>query len=84
MYVVPFAILMQLRNGDLIQQHIYTKFCFKLGKNTIGTFRMLKVAFGEQTVGRTEVFEWFSKSKSSIISVEDKQLGCPLLDKQNR
>jgi len=51
-HVVPFAILMQLRYGDLIQQCVCIKFCFKLGKNTTGTFRMLKVAFGEQAIGR--------------------------------
>jgi hypothetical protein len=42
---------------------------------------MLKVAVGKQTAGRTQVLEWFFKSKSNIISVEDEQLGCPLLDK---
>lgn len=45
---------------------------------------MLKVAFGKPTMGITQVFEGFSKSKSSIISVDDEQLGCPLIDKQNR
>jgi hypothetical protein len=32
---------------------------------------MLKVAFGEQTVGRTQAFDWFSKFKSGLISVKD-------------
>jgi hypothetical protein len=55
-----------------------------LEKNTTGTFIMLKVAFGEHTGGKTQVREWLSKSKSSIISVEEEQFGCPLLDKQHR
>jgi len=32
---------------------------------------MLTVAFGEQTVGRTQVFEWFSKFEVSGASVEE-------------
>jgi hypothetical protein len=32
---------------------------------------MLKVAFGEQTVGRTQVFEWLSKFEVSVASVEE-------------
>jgi hypothetical protein len=51
-HVVPFASLMHQRNGDLIQQFICIKFCFKLGENTTGTFIKLKVAFGEQAMGR--------------------------------
>jgi hypothetical protein len=43
---------MHLRNGDLIQQFICIKFCFKLGKNTTGTFIKLKAAFREQAMGR--------------------------------
>jgi hypothetical protein len=45
----------QLGNGDLKQQHICIKLCFKLGKNATGTF--VKVACGEQTMGKTQVFE---------------------------
>jgi hypothetical protein len=43
---------MQLRYGNLILQCICIKFYTELEKNTTGTFRMLKVAFGEQTMGR--------------------------------
>jgi hypothetical protein len=39
---------------------------------------MLKVAFGEQTMGRTQVFECFSKPKSCVTCVEnDECSGCP-------
>jgi len=30
----------------------------------------LKVAFGEQIMGRTQVFEWFSTLKRAITSAE--------------
>jgi len=29
------------------------------------------VAFGEQKMGRTQVFKWFSKLKSGVTTVED-------------
>ena len=36
------------------------------------TFDMLNVAFGEQTMGITQVFlKWFSEFKSSVTSAED-------------
>jgi hypothetical protein len=48
------------------------------------TFEMLYVAFGDQTMGRTQVSEWFTKFKSSVISVEDaKRAGRPLTSKTN-
>jgi hypothetical protein len=44
-----------------------------VGKNGTETFKMLKVTFGDLTVGRTQVFEWFSKFKSGATSVEDAE-----------
>lgn len=44
-------------------------------------FLMLK-AFQEQTIRKTQVFEWFSKSKSSVAMVEDAECsGHPLTSK---
>jgi hypothetical protein len=44
----------------LKQQQISIRYSFKVGRNAAGTSEMLKVAFGEQTLGRTQVVEWFS------------------------
>jgi len=42
---------------------------------------MLK-AFQEQTIRKTQVFEWVSKSKSSVAMVEDAECsGHPLTSK---
>jgi hypothetical protein len=42
------------------------------------TSEILKVRFGEETRGRTQVFEQFSKFKSGVSSAEDaKRLGQP-------
>lgn len=35
------------------------------------TFKILNVAFGQQIMGRTNVFEWFSKFNRSVTSVAD-------------
>jgi hypothetical protein len=43
---------------------------------------MLKVDFGKQTKRRKQAFEWLSKFKSGVISVEDaKCLACPQMSK---
>jgi hypothetical protein len=49
------------------------RFCFKLWENATETSKMLNVAVGEQTVGRTQVFEWFASSKSVWPSIEDAE-----------
>jgi hypothetical protein len=36
----------------------------KLGKNATQTFEMLSAAFGEQTMGKTEILQSFSRFKS--------------------
>ena len=35
------------------------KFCFKLGKTAKECYEMLKTAFGEQAMGRSQTFQWF-------------------------
>jgi len=44
-----------------------------VGINDSETFEMLAVAFGEQTVWRTQIFEWFVNFKSYVTSIEDAQ-----------
>jgi hypothetical protein len=50
--------------GDLKKPHICIKFCCKLGKNARETFKILKVAFREQTMVRTQVLSGFPSSKA--------------------
>jgi hypothetical protein len=47
------------------------KFCFKLERRGTEISETLKVPSGEQTVWRTQVFEWFSKFRSSMTSARD-------------
>jgi hypothetical protein len=46
------------------------------------TIDMLEVCFGEQIMGRTQLFDWFSNFKSDVVSVEvAKHSGCPSMNK---
>jgi hypothetical protein len=48
----------------------------QLDKTATETYNMLELAFGEETMQRTQIFEWFLKFKTRISSVEDaKYLG---------
>jgi hypothetical protein len=42
-------------------------------KNAIGTFKILDVAFGEQIMARTQVFECFSKFNSGVTAVDEAE-----------
>ena len=41
---------------------------FNWGKNDKKTLKIFKVAFGQQIMGRTQVFEWLSKLDRSVKS----------------
>lgn len=45
----------------------------QLGKNATETYQMLKLAFEDHTMGRTQVFEWFAKLKSGVTCVKDAE-----------
>jgi hypothetical protein len=61
---------------DFKEQHICIKFYFKVGKTIMETCDMLKLAFGEKTMSRTQTFEWFSKFRSGMTSFEDNEYYC--------
>jgi hypothetical protein len=47
--------------ADLKEQRICMKFSFRLVKTASETHEMLKRAFGENAMGRTQTFDWFSR-----------------------
>ena len=73
MGVVHSQFLCTQNLADLKEQHICIEFCFQLGKYATETFEVWKVAFGEQTVGRPQIFEWFSKFRNGVIYTEDAE-----------
>ena len=57
--------------ADFREQSACIKFCFNLGKTATECYEMLKTAFGEQTMGHSEPFQWFSRFKASRTSTDD-------------
>jgi transposase len=64
--------------AECTEQRACIKFCFKLGKSAAECYENLKVAFGDQAMSRTQVFEWFRKFKNGRQSIEsDARTGRP-------
>ena len=58
------------------EQRISIKFCFKIGKTATEAYQLLQQAYGEDPIGRTQVFGWFRRFKEGRTSVEsDPTLG---------
>jgi len=53
------------------KQRICIKFCFKIRETTMETYQ-LQQAYGEDAMGRTQVFDWFRRFKEGRTSVESK------------
>ena len=49
---------------DFHEQRACIKFCFKSGKTATECYEMLKTAFGEQALGHSQTFQWFSRFKA--------------------
>ena len=47
--------------------------CFKLGKTATECYEMSKTAFGEQVIGRSQTFQWFSCFKAGRTSTDDDE-----------
>jgi hypothetical protein len=54
-----FSVINEM--AGLKEQRICVKFCIKLGKTASETHEVLKTAFGDNAMGRTQTFEWFSR-----------------------
>ena len=57
--------------ADFREQRACIKFCFKLGKTATECYEMLKTAFGEQAMGRSQTFQWLSRFKAGRTSIDD-------------
>ena len=47
------------------------RICVKIGKSVAETFEMLKIAFGEEAMCRTQSYEWWKRFKEGRTSVDD-------------
>jgi hypothetical protein len=55
------------------EQRACIKFSFKLGKTATECYEMLKTAFGEQAMGRSQTFQWFSRLKTGRTSIDEEE-----------
>ena len=62
------------------EQRICIKFCFKIGKTTMETYQLLQQAYGEDAVGRTQVFDCFTVEGSLASATKEGAPGA----KQNK
>jgi len=59
--------------ADFRKQSACIKFCFKLGKTATEYCEMLKIAFGEQAMGRSQTFQLFYQIKAGRTSTDDEK-----------
>jgi hypothetical protein len=55
----------------LKEQHVFIKFCQKLGKTATETYEMPQQAFGETALSWSKTFEWYSQFKDGHTSISD-------------
>jgi hypothetical protein len=53
------------------EQGICNTFCFKIWKTETETYQLLQQAYGEDAVGRKQVFDWFRRFKECRTAVEN-------------
>jgi len=58
---------------DFREESACIKLCFKLGKTVTEYYEMLKTAFGEQAMVRSQTFQWFSRFKAGRNSTDDDE-----------
>ena len=64
---------MQSGCEDTLEERYAIKFCFKIGKSTTETYRMLQTAFGAYCMNRASVFELHKRFKEGRESVRDDE-----------
>lgn len=57
---------------DFHEQLVAVKCCFSLGKNAVEIVVMVRRAYKEYGLSKTQVNEWFSRFKKQEMSIEDQ------------
>jgi len=55
------------------EQRVAIQFCVNLGKSATETFKMIQQSFGDQSLGRTQVFQWHTLFKTGRTSFDDDE-----------
>ncbi|KOC62943.1 Putative uncharacterized protein FLJ37770, partial [Habropoda laboriosa] len=68
----------QAKMNRTLEQRYAVKFCVRLGKTATETYTMIKDAFGNNSMGRSSIFEWHKLFKEGREQVEnDHRSGRP-------
>ena len=65
-----------IKMADFLEQRACIEFFFKLGKTATEYYKMLKTAFGEQAMGRSQTYQWFSRFQAGRTSTDDDERPC--------
>jgi len=55
------------------EQRVCIKFCANLVKSATETLKMIQQGFGDQSLSRTQVFQWHTQFKTGRTSVDDDE-----------
>ena len=55
------------------EQRVCITFCANLGKSATETLEMIQQGFGDQSLSRTQVFQWHARFKTCRTSVDDDE-----------
>ncbi|KAJ8956956.1 hypothetical protein NQ318_014376 [Aromia moschata] len=66
-----FVLVSCFMMAGLSEQRAAVKFCFLLRKNAAETVLMLKTAYKDDAIGKTQVYEWFDRFKNDDMSIDD-------------
>jgi transposase len=58
--------------AEKLEQRAAVKFCFLLGKTAGETVVMLETAYKEAALGKTQVYEWFSRFRNGELLLADQ------------
>lgn len=75
--IVVFPWVCGFAMADLREQRVCIKFCFKLGKTAAKTHQMLKQAFGDNSLGQKQTYDWYKRFKNGRTSTDDDRSGRP-------
>jgi hypothetical protein len=60
--------------ADVREQLVCVKICLKFGKNAAETHQMLNQAFGDNSLGQTQTYDWYKRFKNGRTSTDGDDL----------
>ena len=55
------------------EQRVFIRFCANLGKSATETLEIIQQGFGDQSLSRTQVFQWHARFKAGHKSIDDDE-----------